>query len=649
MIEERETVNQCYIMRERVGEDTFSEWWRASAIFVASNFLLRFLKGGFIKDEGASRAFLELARKRINIVSPAILSLVEIDRHKERFFIASEYDGHRNLRSILDSGRRFTVEHACRLVIELAEGVGTFHLRGEAFGVLTPEGIVVHGLGDMIDEIKLLLPSYEPFFEAIPETQVEDFKQAWGYASPEFKRGEIGDRKSDVYSLGVLLFRLLTGKLPYGSRSGILVRTRSASPAHVAAALARRGIPRELATTTVRALRKKPGLRHSDIMEFITELRSVLDVRREAWIKAGKVDPIADLATLNLKKAKADAYEIVRSLETVNYFRFLGDAGDASEPGPIETIEPDEEIIELEEIEASQGEDDESIATEAYIDAGYLAAEGSSPQRRVPKKSPDATMVPDSTLPDMPPDTPRGKPVPVTTWQASPPAEPTAIPSTAGYFKQEIPRAIPEPARQELNPPKAKHAENTASAPVYWKHSGGSPLEVADKLAKAVSLAAEGSGIVRFIQDPDSGESAKIIAEALEVLRKTTMMVDLGALPPGATIDQLMEQLENILGSGLLPGSKSRSKAAARRSALTKATRLLARQAADALVARAERSRPLVLIARGASNISPSAHRLIVELASRATHAPVCAFLFYGTGDVPKWHVLSGMRAGRPR
>jgi hypothetical protein len=172
---------------------------------------------------------------------------------------------------------------------------------------------------------------------------------------------------------------------------------------------------------------------------------------------------------------------------------------------------------------------------------------------------------------------------------------------------------------------------------------------VAEKLTEAVTLAAAGNGIVRFIQEPDSGESARIVAEALESLRTTTLLLDLGALPSGATIDQLIELVEKSLGSGLIPGSKTRDPSSAKRPSLTMATRLLARQAVDSVVSRADRSRPLVMIARGTSNVSPSAHRFFVELASRAIHAPVCAFLFFSAGAVPKWHVLSSMQRGSHR
>lgn len=635
MLREHEIVNKCYILREQIGEDTFSEWWRASAIFVASNFLLRFVKDRYTENEILSKAFLELARKHISTVSPAILSLIEMDRHKRRFFIASEYDGHTSLRAILDSGKRFSVEHTCRLVIELAEGAGTFHLRNEAYGVLTPESVVVHGGKDSIDEIKLMPPSYELFFNAITEGSVEDYRQTWGYASPEFKQGKPGTQKSDIYSLGVILFRMLTGKLPYGSRAGILVRTRSAAPAHVAAALARRGIPRELTTTTVRALRKNPEQRHTDIMVFINELRSILDVRREAWIQAGKVDPIADLATLNLKKARADVHEIVRSLETVNYFRYLGAAGSTADVSPIETMEVDEEIIELEELEAFQTEDDESISTDTYVDEGYklaeasLASQVSSPQARSSTHSPEKAeqdFLADNTTP-----------IPSSSIQT-----PFVKPSTVAFNAA----SSLEPSQDTITPEynKKRRLKKNSNAQVYWRHSGGSPHEVAEQLKKAVSLAAQGTGVVRFIQEPDSGEAALIIAEALRSMHSITFMVDLGTLQAGATIDYVLERFSQGSGLRLAPKRIVNKARATERRSLTRATRGLANKAANEAISLASNDKPLVVIAHGADSISPSAHRLIVELANRAVHAPFCAFLFFNDGFIPEWHVLSRLK-----
>ncbi len=628
MLEANTIINGCYILRRRVGEDSFSEWWQASAIFVASNFLLRFIKPEYASDELRTKAFFELARKRIALVSPAILSLIEVDRYGDRCFIASEYGGHANLESVLDSGKRFSVEHSCRLAIELAEGIGTFHLRGEAFGVLAPECVAVHSIGDSIDELKVLMPGYEPFFDLVPEDNAEEYKRTWGYASPEMKRGKPTDYKSDIYSLGVLLFRLLAGKLPYGSRSGILVRSRSASPAHVAAALARRGIPRELTTATVRALRKNPALRHEDIMTLIADLRLILDTRRKAWMQAGEPDPIADLATLNLKKAKADAREIVRSLETVNYFRLLSEDGKLEPVEPIEMVEADVELLELEELEADRDEDDDGVATEDYVNAGYQAAltrarvvAPGSPPVVPPAPIAEKKQEPVDWMPATP-TLPRPSGVQATIPAATPAAIPTVSQTSGTGAKERQPQAAGETVASRRQAP----------AGLVWRQSEGRPETVAATILEAVERARSGMGLVRFIEEPSAGQPQAIVSAAFDSICGTSMIVDIGIVPKRATIAQLVALIESEAGTGSTAADAGKHPRGS-----------MAAKCVKALMTTASDERPLVIVAHGTEAVSKSAHRLFLELAKRAIQAPLCAFLFFKPGMVPSWHVLSAL------
>jgi serine/threonine protein kinase len=646
MLEVNAIVNECYILRKQVGEDCFSEWWQASAIFVASNFLLRFIKPEYASSVDHIKEFFDLARRRIPVISPAIVSLIEIDRYQDRFFVASEFDGQINLKSILDSGKHFSVEHSCRLIIELAEGIGTFHQRGDAFGALTPESVAVHRNGDRIDELKLLLPGYQLFFDMVPESRLADIQNTWGYASPELKRGKATDTRSDIYSLGVLLFRLLAGKIPYGSRSSIRVQTKSASPAHVAAVLARKGMPRELTTATVRALRKSPSLRHEDIMIFISELRHILDVRREATIRSGSVDPIADLATLNLQKAKAGAREIVRSLETVDYFRLLSSGGVLDPLAPLKTLSNDEDFEKLEELEEleeleSEREDDDGITTEMYVDAGYEAVEAF-------RKS----SIPERSLPLTPSPIPQEKNDP-----AAPPATVTLPPLVAPpqtSFPNISAAATVPPASSSVVPV----AQETAMVPVYsgaknrqasrgslsgalvWRHSDGTPGEVARTMRTCVNQARQSSGIVKFIEQPRPGLSEETVSGALASISRETLFVDLGTLPVGISIHEAISLFWAASGlkppeelvdwnASLTAGGKSRSSAA-----------LASRNAKDMLEL-GTIDRPLVIVARGTDAIARSTHRLFLELAKRSIKKPFCGFLFFYSGNAPSWHVLA--------
>ncbi|OHD17699.1 MAG: hypothetical protein A2Y38_01100 [Spirochaetes bacterium GWB1_59_5] len=647
MLEVNAIVNECYILRKKVGEDSFSEWWQASAIFVASNFLLRFIKPEYASNEMHIKDFFELARKRITIVSPAIVSLVEVDMYQDRFFVASEFDGHVHLKSILDSGKHFSMEHSCRLIIELAEGIGAFHQRGEPFGALTPDCVAVHRTGDRIDELKLLLPGYERFFDMVPESRTDDIRNTWGYASPEMKRGKETDTRSDIYSLGVLLFRLLAGKIPYGSRSGVLVQIKSASPTHVAAALARRGMPRDLTMTTVRALRKNPSLRHEDIMSFISELRHILDARREATIKSGSVDPIADLATLNLQKAKAGVREIVKSLETVDYFRLLSSESLAKPPALIETPGGGEDFVELEELEA-EGDDNDEIPTELYVEAGYQAAnaqsKASDPERALPGKAARTTVVkPFSPAPPvlMVPPSPVVFAVPATAMITAA----TAMNSNAvQVFSSPATSASPIMASTIAVPPVKKTPKSRGGSPteLVWRHSDGTPLEVAKTIRDCVERARQGSGIIKYIEEPLAGLSADTVDEALAMIRRKTFFVDLGVLPADFGMRETIELFWKTSGFSQ-PEALAKENAPPPPNSKTRSTAALASINAKALLGLGTLDRPLVLVAKGTDAVSRSTHRLFLELAKRSIRAPFCGFLFFHSGKAPYWHVLSAL------
>ncbi|OHD82830.1 MAG: hypothetical protein A3J97_08890 [Spirochaetes bacterium RIFOXYC1_FULL_54_7] len=674
MFEVNEIVNGCYILRHRVGEDTFSEWWQATAIFVASNFLLRFIKDEYAMEERLVKTFFENGKKRIPVVSPAILGLIEIDRHNGRYFIASEYNGQTHLKSILEAGRRFSVEHTCRLMIELATGIEILHMHDQSFGVLTPDCVAIHGVGDGIDEFKLLLPGYETLFKLIPQENEVDFVGAWGYASPEFKKGMETDSRSDIYSLGILLFRLIVGKLPYGSRAGIKVRTQSAAPANIAAALARRGTPRELVAATVRALRKNPELRQADLMSFIEELRGILESRRKAWIKAGEPDPIADLATLNLKKAKADSKEIVRSLESVEYFNHSSQSDRVELLIPIEMTEVDKKNLELEvleELESSEAEDDDTVATEAYVEAGYEAAMTSTkasaflsprmqknqPAGKIREESTEGAIEKPTAKATVKPDVKSTEkkaakslePQPME--QVEPPASPVSTANPASIAKP-AKRTKAAPVTEDMGaqgtasiaavPVKTPRVRKTPTrvirgkAPVpfhiNWRQAGGSPKEVAETIIMTAARAQEGFGIVKFIEDPGSSDPDRQILKAIQSLQVFARVVDLGMLRGNISLGKLIKTLEYLIPDLALKEPESKESEVK-----------LASRVAKAVAACANRDKPIILVAWDTESVARSAHQLILQLATIAPGIPVCAFLFFKTGRTRPWHILANI------
>ncbi|HCM25363.1 MAG TPA: hypothetical protein DIC34_02240 [Treponema sp.] len=686
MLQERTLINACYILRERLGEDSFCELWRASAIFVASDFLIRFLKPEYSGDEEAIASFVKEARAMYRLSAPAVEDIVELDRFEGRLFLVTDSSGGKDIRKTLETGLRFTVDHACRLVAELAEGVDAYHRRGMTYGVLTPESVVARRNGDRIESIRIRKPGYAAFFRSIPETASADFRENWGYASPEFKRGEALDARSDVYSLGALLFRMLAGKLPYGSRSGRTVRYRSVSPAHAAAALARRGVPRELTISVVRSLRNKPGNRQADAIVLLRELRAFLDERREQALKAGLADPLAELSTLNLQKAKAGAAEIVRSLDTVEYFRAMSLAGVRSSSGP--SIHPGITVPsyaewggfdEIEEEEADGPEDDDIITAEAFADAGYRASEEN--RKAEPPHPPPpvlaepvaiATAEPTSTIP------PEMAPEPV----GPQPVIREAL--TSEPVRDALPVASPPRTAEKIAGTAAKETKRKPPAAVVsWRKSGGSPERIAESIADAFSRALHSRGVFKFIEDPGPGRPARLMAEAIEAIREKAFVVDLDTFANGAGMTNLLGALRIGLTVACMRESAASRKLFAHRLKKTDPAGLLRAEPlgrvlfgfdeeaapeavtpeadapergaddldtlslASAIASFGRRTRPLVLIGRGAQAVDEPVHRFLVALAAMAARKPICVFMFFEPGKTGSWHALRALDAGR--
>ena len=90
MLKERMVINDCYILQSRIGEDSYTEHWIATAIFSATEFLLRFLKGE-CEGKGLAADFRHDAIKSYQVQGLQIEDFIEIESFEGRTFISSEY------------------------------------------------------------------------------------------------------------------------------------------------------------------------------------------------------------------------------------------------------------------------------------------------------------------------------------------------------------------------------------------------------------------------------------------------------------------------------------------------------------------------------------------------------------------------------
>jgi len=189
---------------------------------------------------------------------------------RSRLYMVIEWVDGRLLRAILNQERRLPIERATNLALQICDALDTMHKHGVVHRDLKPENIMV----DDQDRIKLIDFGIAMKEDARRLTFV-DMSATLGtpdYISPEQVKGQRGDQRSDIYSLGVMLYEMLTGDPPYTGPNPLAVMNERLLHDPEPARKRRPEISPELNEILNRALERDPRRRYQTASEMAWEL-----------------------------------------------------------------------------------------------------------------------------------------------------------------------------------------------------------------------------------------------------------------------------------------------------------------------------------------------------------------------------------------
>jgi serine/threonine-protein kinase len=181
-----------------------------------------------------------------------------------------EWVGGRSLRQIIHEQRPLPMERANQIAVRVLNALEHIHSRGVAHRDLKPENIMV----DQEDKIKLIDFGIAAKANARRLT-FGKLSQVMGtpdYISPEQVKGKRGDGRSDLYSLGVILYEMVTGKLPFSGANPFAVMNDRVLNNPVPPRAANPDVTPELQEVLYRALEREPGNRYKNAEEFSWDL-----------------------------------------------------------------------------------------------------------------------------------------------------------------------------------------------------------------------------------------------------------------------------------------------------------------------------------------------------------------------------------------
>ena len=285
------SVSHFRIVRE-LGRGGMGVVYAARDVDLDRDVALKFLPAHFTNDESAVQRFLTEARAASALDHENICAIHEVGRAEDgSVFIAMALYGGRTLKELIAEGP-LHVDRARDIAAQIATGLAVAHQHGIVHRDIKPANIIVTDRG----QVKVLdFGLAKLLANATDLTATGTTVGTVGYMSPEQIRGDSVDARSDVWSLGIVLYEMLAGKLPF---SGDHPAALSYAIVHEAPVPVTRhaAVPPGLVRVIERALKKNASERYADTTEMLADLRGGASIasRRsrgvpKRWIAASAV------------------------------------------------------------------------------------------------------------------------------------------------------------------------------------------------------------------------------------------------------------------------------------------------------------------------------------------------------------------------
>jgi serine/threonine protein kinase len=252
-------LNKRYQLEKNIGTGGMAIVYRARDLMLERNVAIKILRKDLSSDPSFRERFRQEAKAAANLYHPNIVTIHDFGLDAGQFFIVMENVAGKDLKSILQQRGRLKWEEAVSLMVQACAGIGYAHRAGLVHCDLKPHNLLV------TSDMRLKVADFG-IARALASIQPEEKADiVWGspqYFSPEQARGEAPSPASDVYSLGVVLYEMVTGRLPFiaSTASELAQMHREAQP--TPPRILNPEIPEALNQILLKVLRKEPSARY---------------------------------------------------------------------------------------------------------------------------------------------------------------------------------------------------------------------------------------------------------------------------------------------------------------------------------------------------------------------------------------------------
>lgn len=306
-------IGHRYRIIRSLGEGGMANVYLAHDMVLDRDVSIKLLRLDLRDDPSTKRRFHREAMAATQLNDPHIVGIYDVGEDHGLQYMVMQYVKGTDLKAYIKKHYPIPLPQVIDIMEQVLSAVATAHAHGIIHRDLKPQNV-------LIDENKNVKITDFGIAVAVSQdslTQTNTLMGSVHYLSPEQARGSIATKQSDIYSLGIILFELLTGKVPFEGETAVSIALKHFREEIPSVREQNKEIPQALENVIIKATAKEPAERYSSVNEMAADLKTVLDPQRanEPRLKIQQ-DDNGETKVLDIKHLKADDYQPKKSTDS---------------------------------------------------------------------------------------------------------------------------------------------------------------------------------------------------------------------------------------------------------------------------------------------------------------------------------------------
>ena len=277
MIMKGQKISDRYQIIKSIGEGGMANVYLAYDTILDRNVAVKILRGELSSDEKFVRRFQREALSASSLSNPNIVEVYDVGEDNGDFYIVMEYIEGKHLKALLKKRGKLTVTEVVDIMSQIANGLSVAHDSYIIHRDIKPQNIMILENG----MVKITDFGIAMAINATQLTQTNSVMGSVHYLPPEQASGKGATLQSDIYSMGILMYELLTGNLPFKGDNAIEIALKHLKEHVPPIREELPNVPQSIENIIIKATAKNPKNRYADAREMYEDLRTCLSESRK--------------------------------------------------------------------------------------------------------------------------------------------------------------------------------------------------------------------------------------------------------------------------------------------------------------------------------------------------------------------------------